>query len=228
MGNRNEKFLLFRKFKATHFKDVFMAKILGLDLGTNSIGWAVVEKDETEFSLINKGVRIFNEGAKTEKGIESSRAAERTGYRNARKLKFCRKYETLKVLANNGMCALSSDEVEEWRKAGFKNYPLNPGFLKWLRTNEDNHNNPCALRDKTSKQKISLFELGRALYHIAQRRGFLSNRLDQSAEGIFEEHCPQIQNKIEDLTSTEDILSELKDHIQNVGILDDTIKDGFC
>ena len=56
-----------------------MAKVLGLDLGTNSIGWAIVEKDGTEFTLVDKGVRIFSEGVKSEKGIESSRAAERTG-----------------------------------------------------------------------------------------------------------------------------------------------------
>ena len=56
-----------------------MAKILGLDLGTNSIGWAIVEKDGTEFTLVDKGVRIFSEGVKSEKGIESSSAAERTG-----------------------------------------------------------------------------------------------------------------------------------------------------
>ena len=56
-----------------------MAKILGLDLGTNSIGWAIVEKNGTEFTLVDKGVRMFSEGVKSEKGIESSRAAERTG-----------------------------------------------------------------------------------------------------------------------------------------------------
>ncbi|MDW5287621.1 type II CRISPR RNA-guided endonuclease Cas9 [Formosa sp. PL04] len=207
-----------------------MSKILGLDLGTNSIGWAVVEKGDTEFSLIDKGVRIFSEGVKTEKGIESSRAAERTGFRSARKLKYrrkLRKYETLKVLSKNGMCPLSVDEVKEWKKSGFKNYPLNPEFLKWLRTSEDSNTNPYAFRDRASKQKVSLFELGRALYHISQRRGFLSNRLDQSAEGIFEEHCPQIQNQIEDLNSPDAILQELKDYFQNVGILDDSNKTGF-
>jgi CRISPR-associated endonuclease Csn1 len=49
----------------------------------------------------------------------------------------------------------------------------------------------------------------------------LSNRLDQSAEGIFEEHCPEIQSRIEDLTSTEDVLAELKDYFLNTGILND-------
>lgn len=207
-----------------------MAKILGLDLGTNSIGWAIVDREGNDFSLIDKGVRIFSEGVKSEKGIESSRAAERTGYRSARKIKYrrkLRKYETLKVLSLNGMCPLSVEEVEEWKKSGFKEYPLNPEFLKWLRTSDDENVNPYFFRDKASKQKVTLFELGRALYHITQRRGFLSNRLDQSAEGIFEEHCPKIQSDVEDLNSTEEILNELKDYFLDTGIIDEAEKGGF-
>ena len=207
-----------------------MAKILGLDLGTNSIGWAIVDRDVMDFTLVDKGVRIFSEGVKSEKGIESSRAAERTGYRSARKIKYrrkLRKYETLKVLSKNDMCPLSLEEVEEWKKSGFKEYPLNPEFLKWLRTSDDENINPYFFRDRASKQKVSLFELGRALYHIAQRRGFLSNRLDQFAEGVFEEHCPQIQSTIEDLSTANDILIELKDYFFTSGILDETEKTGF-
>ncbi|WP_306353722.1 type II CRISPR RNA-guided endonuclease Cas9 [Flavobacterium sp. '19STA2R22 D10 B1'] len=207
-----------------------MAKILGLDLGTNSIGWAIVDKDENEFSLIDKGVRIFSEGVKSEKGIESSRASERTNYRSARKIKYrrkLRKYETLKVLVINGMCPLAIEEVEEWKKSGFNKYPLNPEFLKWLRTKEDENVNPYVFRDRASKGKVTLFELGRALYHIAQRRGFLSNRLDQSAEGILEEHSPIIQATIEDLNSTQEMMSELKDYFFNVGIIDESIRGGF-
>ena len=207
-----------------------MAKILGLDLGTNSIGWAVVEKENNSFSLIDKGVRIFSEGVKSEKGIESSRAAERTGYRSARKIKYrrkLRKYETLKVLSLNGMCPLSIEEVEEWKKSGFKNYPLNPEFLKWLRTDEEFNVNPYFFRDKASKHKVTLYELGRALYHIAQRRGFLSNRLDQSAEGILEEHCPKIESIVEDLNSYDEILVNLNDYFFETGILDVNEKSGY-
>ncbi len=208
-----------------------MAKILGLDLGTNSIGWAIVEKEDSNFSLIDKGVRIFSEGVKSEKGIESSRAAERTGFRSARKIKYrrkLRKYETLKVLSFNGMCPLSIEEVEVWKKTGFKNYPLNPEFLKWLRTDEESKVNPYFFRDKASKQIVPKFELGRALYHIAQRRGFLSNRLDQSAEGILEEHCPKIESIIEDLTSYDEIIENLNDYFSETGILDVNEKSGFA
>ena len=207
-----------------------MSRILGLDLGTNSIGWAVVDKLDNEFELVEKGVRIFSEGVKSEKGVESSRAAERTGFRSARKIKFrrkLRKYETLKVLAKNHMCPLSIEEIEAWRKSGFKRYPLNPEFLKWLRTDDDDKINPYFFRDKASKQKVLLYELGRAFYHIAQRRGFLSNRLDQSAEGIFEEHCPNIEVMIADIDTVESLKEGIKDYFENIDILDESIKGGF-
>jgi len=37
-----------------------MSKILGLDLGTNSIGWAVVDDEQNK--ILGSGVRIFPEG----------------------------------------------------------------------------------------------------------------------------------------------------------------------
>ncbi|WP_081694237.1 type II CRISPR RNA-guided endonuclease Cas9 [Flavobacterium suncheonense] len=205
-----------------------MARILGLDLGTNSIGWAIVDKNGTEFSLVDKGVRIFSEGVKSEKGIESSRAAERTNYRSARKIKFrrkLRKYETLKVLSQNGMCPLSVDEVNGWRKSGFKQYPLNPEFLKWLRTDDNQNINPYIFRDRASRQKVSLYELGRALYHIAQRRGFLSNRLDQSADGIIEQHAPNIESRIEEAQTVNDLMVEIEDYFDGLDILEKNSKD---
>ncbi len=38
-----------------------MKKILGLDIGTNSIGWALIEQENTERkgSIINAGSRIL-------------------------------------------------------------------------------------------------------------------------------------------------------------------------
>ncbi|TRX23044.1 type II CRISPR RNA-guided endonuclease Cas9 [Flavobacterium franklandianum] len=200
-----------------------MAKILGLDLGTNSIGWAIVDKDGTEFSLLDKGVRIFSEGVKSEKGIESSRAAERTAFRSARKIKFrrkLRKYETLKVLSKNNMCPLSVEEVIEWRKSGFKKYPLNPEFISWLRTDDAKNLNPYVFRDRASKQKVSLLELGRAFYLIAQRRGFLSNRLDQSAEGVVEQHKPAFLDILENVSTMTELQLELTDYFQDRDLIE--------
>ncbi len=58
-----------------------MAKILGLDLGTNSIGWAIVEENEQGCNLIDKGVDIFQEGVAREKGDEKPMAKIRTDAR---------------------------------------------------------------------------------------------------------------------------------------------------
>ncbi len=160
-----------------------MSKILGLDLGTNSIGWAIVKKQE-EFQLLNQGVHVFSEGVKIEKGVESSKAAERTRYRSARKLKSRRrkrKQETLKTLIKYGMCPLSGGSLSKWVQDKSA-YPKEPEFLKWLRTDEGLGVNPYYYRDRASRVKVGKMELGRALFHISQRRGFKSNRLDQSDE----------------------------------------------
>ena len=176
-----------------------MSKVLGLDLGTNSIGWALLDLRDEENKLEGKGVLIFSEGVKKEKGQEKSKAAERTGFRSARRIKFrrkIRKYQTLLVLAKHDMCPLTIEEVKEWRKSNFKKYPAKPEFLEWLRTDEEQNINPYYYRDKASREKISKYNLGRALYHIAQRRGFLSNRLDQSDDNLIKSKKDEIQDII--------------------------------
>ncbi len=80
---------------------------MGLDLGTNSIGWAVIDKTSTEYQLLHKGVHIFPKGVGEGKAGEYSLASERTGYRSARRIKFrrkLRKIETLKMLSEFGYC----------------------------------------------------------------------------------------------------------------------------
>ena len=159
-------------------------KVLGLDIGTNSIGWGIV--NESDSKIQKCGVYIFPEGVKKEKRKESSKAAERTGYRLARRLKFrrkFRKYNTLRVLINNGMCPLSIEELEKWKSE--KIYPSSEDFKKWYHTDEDNNWEPYYLRKKCVETKAEKHEIGRALYHIVQRRGFLSNRKEttKAADG---------------------------------------------
>ena len=166
-----------------------MKRILGIDTGTNSLGWAVVDKNETgEYSLVRKGSLIFQEGVKIEKGIESSKASERTGHKSSRKHYFrrrLRKIEVLKVLVKYGWCPpLSAEALHQWHVK--KQYPLDDAFLAWQRTDEKFGRNPYYFRYVCLHEKLDFDEesdryvLGRAMYHLAQRRGFLSNRLDQS------------------------------------------------
>jgi CRISPR-associated endonuclease Csn1 len=180
-----------------------MTKILGLDLGTNSIGWAIVEKDGGEqFKLIEKGVRIFQEGVKIEKGIEGSKAAERTGFRSTRRIKFrrkLRKIEVLKVLSTNGFCPpLTIEELDNWRFN--KKYPKSEAFKEWYLTNEEDYKSPYYYRYLAVSKLLNLnkqkdrYILGRALYHMTQRRGFLSNRLEgtKESEGAVKKEIAEI------------------------------------
>ncbi len=205
-----------------------MAKILGLDLGTNSIGWAVVDDENEGKKLQDKGVLIFSEGVKKEKGQEKSKAAERTGFRSARRIKFrrkIRKYQTLLVLAKHDMSPLTVEEVKEWRKSNFKKYPAKPEFLEWLRTDEDKNINPYYNRDKASRVKVNKYELGRALYHIAQRRGFLSNRLDQSDKGVVEKHQPELEIRINEGANALEIQQLIIEYFEPFDILEKKQKD---
>lgn len=169
----------------------FMKRILGIDTGTNSLGWAVVEKQENgDYSLVMKGCLIFQEGVKIEKGIESSKASERTSHRALRKGYFrrrLRKIQVLKVLVKYRWCpALTDEQLHLWHTK--KQYPRSEAFMAWQRTNDNLEANPYYYRHVCLHEELDLeheaerYILGRALYHLAQRRGFLSNRLDQSED----------------------------------------------
>ncbi len=70
-----------------------MKKILGLDLGTNSIGWALLDQNfaEKQGKIIGLGSRIIpmDQGTLSdfEKGISVSKTKERTEFRNVRRLR---------------------------------------------------------------------------------------------------------------------------------------------
>lgn len=171
-----------------------MERVVGLDTGTNSIGWSVIERDGDSVALVDCGVHIFQEGVNIEKGVESSKAAERTSYRALRKIIFrrkLRKIETLKVLTAFGLCPpLSEQMLKEWRSGG--SYPLTPEMKEWQHTDDNKGINPYHCRFEAVNRVLDLEQqgdrdlLGRAFYHIAQRRGFLSNRktASESEDGV--------------------------------------------
>src|SRR5690606_25819738 len=70
-----------------------MKKILGLDLGTNSIGWALVEQDfeNKDGNILGIGSRIIpmtqDVLGEFGRGNSISQTAERTGYRSVRRLR---------------------------------------------------------------------------------------------------------------------------------------------
>lgn len=185
-----------------------MERILGIDTGTNSLGWAIVDKDENQYHLVAKGTNIFSEGVKIEKGIESSKASERTDHRSIRKhywRRKIRKIRLLTVLSDNDLCPrLKNEQLRQWRLK--KVYPADDMFMEWQRTEDKAQVNPYKFRYICLTQKLDLsditqrFILGRALYHLNQRRGFLSNRKESTkeAEGAVKEGISSLSKDMKD------------------------------
>lgn len=186
-------------------------RILGIDTGTNSIGWALVDYDteatEDAYQLIDKGVHIFQEGVKKEKGVESSRAAERTAFKHQRVGNWrrkLRKIKLLKTLSREGFCPpLTADELKLWRSS--KVYPTNEAFRLWQLTDDNEGKNPYYYRHLCLNESLDLskqanrYMLGRALYHLNQRRGFLSNRKENTKEsdGAVKQGIDTLSNDME-------------------------------
>lgn len=167
-----------------------MDKTLGIDLGTNSIGMTLRNDNIFEWY----GVYTFSKGVGEGKSGEFSLAAERTINRSSRRLYNARRYrkwETLKVLIENGFCSLDIVQLNKWKN--YKNgvgriYPVdNDAFDKWIKLDfegdgKPDYSSPYQLRRELIINKLDLnkeenrFKIGRALYHIAQRRGFKSSR----------------------------------------------------
>ena len=203
-----------------------MSKILGLDLGTNSIGLAIRDTDNgknLEEQLERFAVTRFKSGVGNGQSGEFSYAAERTKYRSSRRLYQARKYRiwaTLKILIEYGYCPLSMDDLEKWSKydktKGLKRqYPVNAEkFEQWVRLDFDGegdikYSSPFQLRAELMEKQFDFsnetdrFKLGRALYHIAQRRGFRSSKGETIKEQEQAEIDANLENEI-------DLSTELK------------------
>lgn len=189
-----------------------MAKILGLDLGTNSIGWAIRDTMAQGNQIIDKGVLTFEKGVAEGKSGEFPMVQKRTESRGKRRnyqAEKYRKWELLKILIENGMCPLSIEQLDEWRhykKGVGRKYPQTDAFIQWLRFDFDGDGKPDFERfgfDKheslyvfrmlasgADEQIRKIFQnephiLGRVLYQLVQRRGF-RGRDEEESKTIME------------------------------------------
>jgi CRISPR-associated endonuclease Csn1 len=138
------------------------SRTLGLDLGSNSIGWALV--DEARTSIVAAGVRVLPEGVdRDQQGGEKSKSQTRRDARGARRQtarRARRKRKLRELLATYGLLPSNADDLERVLVA-----------------------NPYQLRFRALDETIQPHEIGRVLLHLNQRRGFLSNRkTDRSRE----------------------------------------------
>ena len=139
-----------------------MSYRIGLDLGTSSIGWALIRLNENHApcAIIKTGVRIFSDGRNPNDG--SSLAVTRRearGMRRRRDRLLKRKQRMMKTLIELGFFS-SDDKTRQLEK----------------------NKNPYELRAKGLDDVLTPSEFARACFHINQRRGFKSNRKTDKKE----------------------------------------------
>ena len=142
-----------------------MKRILGLDLGVSSIGWALINEAETydeESSIIKLGVRVTpltsDELRDFEKGKSITTNADRTlkrgMRRNLQRYKL-RRNNLIECLREHNIITKNTNLCEEGNHTTFETYRL---------------------RAKAATEEISLEEFARVLLMINKKRGYKSNR----------------------------------------------------
>jgi len=142
--------------------------LFAYDIGTNSIGWCVFRLNAKgePIAIADAGVRIYSDGrdpqSKTSLAVarREAKAAARRRDRTRRRQK-----ATLRALVEYGLMPEGKAERElllrDTSDGAGANAPAN---------------DPLNLRARALIEKLPLHHIGRALFHLGQRRGFKSNR----------------------------------------------------
>ena len=155
-----------------------MKKILGLDLGTNSIGWAVVNADENGIPMHIEGMgsRIIPMGSDKidyEKGATITKNADRRTKRSTRRMGKRYKIRRNKLLYILAKLNMLPEQIQF--KSGFpeatkiQDLELLPIPKNTMQLDSLQH---YELREKALHERISLQELGKILYQYNRLRGY--------------------------------------------------------
>lgn len=178
---------------------------LGIDLGSASIGWAAVAENSVgePFKILAMGVRRFEAGVlgDIDQGRDESRATARREARGPRRLTWRRQYRLRKlfrVLQQLDLLPPSKDDShdERHRILAELDRQIREKHID-LKNHVENQLLPYRLRAKALDEPLSRHEFGRALYHLAQRRGFLSNL---KAAPKNDEDAGIVKSSIDELT----------------------------
>lgn len=155
-------------------------KILGLDLGVASIGWALIKENDNGREILGMGVRVIpldkDESNEFVKGNSITKNQMRTIKRTQRKGYY--RY----VLRRRALTA----ELKKQDMFDENLFNLNKLEL-W------------GLRSKAINEKISLKELGRVLYHLNQKRGYKSARIESITDKKDTEYVVEVMSRYQEL-----------------------------
>ena len=157
-------------------------KILGLDLGVGSIGWALIETENDQpKQIVGMGSRIVpiskDDNDQFSKGQAISKNADRTARRTTRKgydRYQLRRALLTQVLRQNGMLPERMDEnvIDLWK----------------LRSDA-----------ATEGLQLTLPQIGRVLYHINQKRGYKHAKADDNGDSKQTKYVEAVNQRYADL-----------------------------
>lgn len=161
-----------------------MKKVLGLDLGVASIGWALVGEETEKRNILGMGSRIIPLSADDKNEFSSgnaisknqARTRKRTQRRGYDRYQLRRKF-LIDALKKNNM--LPDEDLVKLDKL----------FLWKLRSNG-------------VTEKLELKEIGRVLLHINQKRGYKSSRSDANLDKKDTEYVALVKSRYEALKQT--------------------------
>lgn len=150
---------------------------LGLDVGSNSLGWFVVWLNERgePVGLGPGGVRIYPDGRDPQS--KTSNAVDRRAARGARRRRdryLARRKTLMGLLIEHDLMP-----KEEARRKALEKF------------------DPYQLRAAALDSALPPHHVGRALFHLDQRRGFLSNRKTEKGDkesGVIKEAAQKLES----------------------------------
>ena len=200
--------------------------ILGLDLGSASIGWAVIQRDTNgdPCALLAAGSHIFDPGVEVPpaagkltqdeaifRGMDASKAVGRRIARQQRRQIDRRAFRTkklFKLLQTNSLLPAYADmKIDDLADERCKTFArldkdLSDALCSTKRSTGDNgvmleadQALPYVLRHQALERKLELHELGRALYHLCQRRGYRPSQVEETEDEGSTQTEKQTQRK---------------------------------
>ncbi|HEV1995030.1 MAG TPA: type II CRISPR RNA-guided endonuclease Cas9 [Candidatus Acidoferrum sp.] len=195
--------------------------ILGLDLGATSVGWALIgSANGVPAGIVRAGSRIFDADRATDikAGRDKPRGQERREARLQRRQiwrRARRAREIFWMLQGWGILPPGASSQPEQRQELLNQLDRQILGSAWFKQRssaqdipEPQQVMPYLLRASALDEPLEPFFLGRALYHLAQRRGFLSNR---------KEVAPGKKEKTEEEGEVKKSIGELREKMTESG-----------
>jgi len=166
-------------------------KILGLDLGVGSVGWALIETEDNQpKQILGMGSRIVpiskDDNDQFSKGQAITKNADRTQRRTARK--GYNRYQMRRALLTQAL----------------RNHNMLPDRL------DENVIDLWKMRSDaaTEGHQLSLSQIGRVLYHINQKRGYKHSKADDNGDSKLTKYVEEVNQRYKKIQETKQTIGQ--------------------